>query len=233
MKRLVYCIFDGNSGKTAAAPGTFHIGASNGLVAVVAGEEAPETPPDTASLLAFAGVVQAVHVSHDVIPLRYGCVMASEEAVVRLLEENGQGYAALLDGLHGMSEMGIRLLCQSADPAPSVAPLSPGAGYLASLRARHGLIGNGFIGKGPGNVPVLEHVEAADRIAALLAENFTAQRREYAPANGNGTLVSLYFLVPRAGTCQFMEKAREFSLSGTKILVSGPWPPYNFATFDA
>ena len=79
MKRLIYCIFDGNGGQAAAAPGTFHIGAPNGLVAVVAGEEVPETPPDTASLLAFAGVVQAMHVSHDVIPLRYGCVVESEE----------------------------------------------------------------------------------------------------------------------------------------------------------
>jgi hypothetical protein len=221
MKHLVYCIFDGNSGQAAAAPGTFHIGASNGLVAVVACEAAPDSPPDTDSLLAFAGVVQAMHVSHDVIPLRYGCVMASEESVVRLLEENGQAYAALLAGLNGMSEMGVRLLCQSAAPAPSVS--SPGAGYLASMRARHG----------SGSVPVREHVEAADRITALLAESFTAQRREYASAAGNGALVSLYFLVPRAGTLRFMEKAREFSLSGTKILVSGPWPPYNFATFDA
>lgn len=223
MKRLVYCIFDGNSGQAAAAPGTSHIEASNGLVAVVACEATPDSPPDTASLLAFAGVVQAMHVSHDVIPLRYGCMMASEESVVRLLEENGQGYAALLHGLHGMSEMGIRLLCESADPARTGTSLSPGAGYLASLRARHG----------SGTVPVPVHVEAADRVAALLAENFTLQRREYAPAAGNRTLVSLYFLVPRAGTCQFMEKARTFSLSDTKILVSGPWPPYNFATLDA
>jgi hypothetical protein len=228
MKRLVYCIFDGSSGQASPVPGTFHIGASNGLVAVVAGAAVPETPPDTASLLAFAGVVQAMHVSHDVIPLRYGCVMASEDSVVRLLEENGQGYAALLDGLHGMSEMGIRLLCQSADNVPPVSSLSPGAGYLASMRSRHG-----FIGTRPGNAPVLEHVAAADRITALLAENFTAQRREYAPADGNGALVSLYFLVPRAGAHEFMEKARALSFSGIKILVSGPWPPYNFATFDA
>jgi gas vesicle protein GvpL/GvpF len=76
-------------------------------------------------------------------------------------------------------------------------------------------------------------VEAADRIAALLAENFTLQRREYAPAAGNRTLVSLYFLVPRAGTLQFREKARAFSSCDIKILVSGPWPPYNFATLDA
>jgi hypothetical protein len=127
-----------------------------------------------------------------------------------------------------MSEMGIRLLCQSGDSAPSVSSSSPGAGYLASVRARHGLSG-----KRPGNVPVPEHVEAADRLAALLAENFTAQRREYAAATGDGTLVSLYFLVPRAGTFRFMEKAREFYSAGVKILVSGPWPPYNFATLDA
>ena len=54
--------------------------------------------------------------------------MASEEAVVQLLEENGPHYAALLRTLHGMTEMGIRLLVPVAEPSASAAPLSPGAG---------------------------------------------------------------------------------------------------------
>ena len=45
-----------------------------------------------------------------VIPLRYGCVMESESAVIRLLEDHRQEYEALLARLTGMTEMGIRVL---------------------------------------------------------------------------------------------------------------------------
>src|SRR2546425_4228199 len=37
---------------------------------------------------------------------RYGCVMESESAVIRLLEEHHKEYEALLNRLPGMTEMG-------------------------------------------------------------------------------------------------------------------------------
>ena len=224
MKPLLCCILDGGildgrAGKPPAPPGTYRVAAPNGLIAIALDTPpADETSPNTAELLAFAEVIRTFHASHDVIPLRYGCVMASKEAVVRLLEENGPHYAALLRTLHGMTEMGIRLLVPVAEPAASAAPLSPGAGYLASARARHG----------SGAAPSPRHVKAADAVSALLEGAFIAERREYSSTAG-GALVSLYYLVPRSGAGQFMEKARAISLPEVKILLSGPWPPYNFA----
>ena len=52
-------------------------------------------------LLAYERVVEAIHAKQAVIPLRYGCVMESESAVIRYLEDHRQEYEALLTGYSG------------------------------------------------------------------------------------------------------------------------------------
>ena len=59
------------------------------------------SPPSVSSLLAYERVVEAIHARQAVIPLRYGCVMESESAVIRLLEDHRQEYEALLARLLG------------------------------------------------------------------------------------------------------------------------------------
>jgi hypothetical protein len=73
-----------------------------------------------------------------------------------------------------------------------------------------------------------EEAQLADRIVGLLSGCSTEQRREVSPSS-QGRLVSLYFLTPKTCAEQFREKARQIDPpSGAKLLLSGPWPPYNF-----
>ena len=221
MKRLVYCIFRQDGASYAPEPGTCHVAAANGLAAVVSQTE--PAPPDIWSLLGFERVVEAMHAEQDVIPLRYGCVIESDAAVVRLLEDHRQEYKRLLERLFGMTEMGIRLLCPARPETPLRSPLSPGAQHLAALRDRHHLR----------SVPVTEETELADRVAGLLAGCYAEQRRESTNAAGGGRLLSLYFLTPRRDVKLFRERARLITLAGIGILRSGPWPPWNFAMPEA
>ncbi len=191
---------------------------SYGLDAVVSGVEEPTSAPKVSSLLAYESVVGAIHARRTVIPLRYGCLMESEREIVLLLQDHRQHYEALLGRLHGMTEMGIRFL-RPASAVPFLGlPPSPGAAYLASLRNRYNLQ----------DTLAPEEIKLADRIAGLLASGSTDQRREIS-SSGQGRLLSLYFLIPKSRTEEFRKKAREISPSpGVKLLLSGPWPPYNF-----
>ena len=184
MKYLLYCIVQRDLDGPPPASGLCLV-AAQGLAAVVS--QVPETvaAPGVPTLLAFAGVVKAIHAAQAVIPLRYGCVLESEAAIIRLLEAQREEYEALFERLRGMTEMGIRVLCQAR---PVVLPrpvLSPGAAHLASLRKRY-----------------------------------------HSP---EGHLLSLYFLIARTEVECFRNKARQISLpDDTRLLQSGPWPPYNF-----
>ena len=193
--------------------------AANGLAAVVSSVEEMGAPPSVASLLAYEKVVEAIHARQAVIPLRYGCVMESESAVLRLLEDHRQEYAAQLDRLLGMTEMGIRVLWPARAGVPPATPPSPGARYLASLRNRY-----------PSALPLAgEEAQLADGIIASLSDCCAEQRREVS-SSSQRRLLSLYFLTSRAGVERFRNQARQICPpSGAKILLSGPWPPYNFA----
>lgn len=217
MKYLLHCICSQDVDEPLQEPGIRAV-TSHGLAAVVSGVEEPTAAPSVSSLLEYERVIGAIHARQTVIPLRYGCLMESEEQIVRLLEDRRQEYKALLDRLRGMTEMGIRLLWPtSAAPLPDLSQ-SPGAAYLASLRNRY----NSQDALAP------EEAQLADRIADSLARWSTDLRREIS-SSGHGRMLSLYFLTPKSRSEKFRKKAREISPPpGVKLLLSGPWPPYNF-----
>jgi hypothetical protein len=216
MSYLLYGIVRQDSG--ACPPGTCFIPAHGLAAAVSAVEELPERP-SVSSLLAYERVVEAIHARQAVIPLRYGCVMENESAVLRLLEDHRQEYGAQLARLLGMTEMGIRILWPARAGVPPGVPPSPGARYLASLRNRYHTAG----------ALDEEETQLADRIAGLLAGCSTGQRREVT-CSSQRRLLSLCFLTSKTDVERFRSQARKISPpSGAKILLSGPWPPYNFA----
>ena len=145
-------------------------------------------------------MVEAIHARQAVIPLRYGCVMENESAVVRLLEDHRQEYGAQLSRLLGMTEMGIRVLWPArAGVAPAVPP-SPGAAYLASLRDRYP----------SGSALEGEETQLADRIAGLLSGCSTEQRREVSWSSQR-RLLSLYFLTSKTGVERFRTRLGNLS----------------------
>jgi hypothetical protein len=218
MKHLLYCIVEEGLDEPAPEPGT-RVVAADGLAAVVSRVEETSSAPDVSAVLAFERVVEAMHARQAVIPLRYGCLMESEAAIVRLLEANRREYGALLGRFRGMTEMGIRVLCPARPGSVPESRSSPGAAYLASLRNRYS----------SGDSLAPEEAQLADRIAGSLSGCYAEQRREILPA-GQGRLLSLYFLTPKTGVERFRDKARQTaSPGGTRWLISGPWPPYNFA----
>ena len=216
MKYLLYGIVERDL--AASPPGT-RLLAAEGLAAAVSAVEEPGPPPSVASLLAFERVVEAIHARQAVIPLRYGCVMEDESAVLGLLEDHRQEYQAQLARLPGMTEMGIRVLWPARAEVLPGHLLSPGARYLASLRNRY-----------PSAPPLAgEEAQLADGIIASLSDCSAEQRRE-ASSSSQRRLLSLYFLTPKSGVERFRSEARRICPpSGAKLLLSGPWPPYNFA----
>ena len=218
MKYLLYCIVRQGTNEPILQPG-IDVVAAHGLMAVVARGEETSWAPTVSSVLAFEKVVETIYARQPAVPVRYGCLMESEIAILRLLEDHHGEYEALLDRLGDMTEMGIRVLCPARAMLFPRSSLSPGAAYLASLRKRYSCEDN----------LSSEEAELADRFSDLLSGCYTEQRREISTAD-QGRLLSLYFLTPKTAVEQFRNQARLICPpAGTKLLFSGPWPPYNFA----
>ena len=228
MKHLLHCVFR----HTADEPpegcgGEVFVVAGHGLAAAASRMQDGDAVPDVSRLLAYQKVIEAFHASRAVIPMRYGCFLESESAIVRLLEDHREEYETLLCQLEGMAEMGIRVLLKTRQwPPPweeEVIPSAPGAAYFAMLRKRHA--------SSDGLTP--DEGRLAEQISSSLCGFYDRLRTEASTAAA-GRLLSLYFLTPKTSVGNFRDRVRQMHFpEGTKLLLSGPWPPYNFVSSPA
>lgn len=227
MTYLVYCIM--RAGQTGGGPVTGMGGTAvsfvtaHGLSAAVSEFAAGVSAPPVADLLAYGRVVDELHGRQAVIPLRYGCFLEGVPAILRVLEERKLPYDTLLAELDGHVEMGIRILLpgQGAAPAPVVPPVD-GSRYLAMRKAHYR----------EQEQEVRHHEDLLHGYIQAFAGLHDQHRTETATRNG-AVVLSAYFLILQSRITQFRETFRHVAgRAGAKALLSGPWPPYNFAAPD-
>jgi hypothetical protein len=225
-----------------------------GLCAAVSEIAQPELAPDIPRITAYKDIVDSFHRNpavRGIIPMRYGLIFDNESDVLCLLEKKGEQYDALLKELDGCVEMGIRVLisdrCKPIEGSnkkdkviESETPVSERSGrdYLRARRAHYeqeerftketeGVIDqcrNAFSGlfvKCKSETPYSPDPQTATFPVQSLFR--LSHSRPSPPA------VSLCFLVPRKSLESFRQTFRHMVCRNTwKILLSGPWPPYNF-----
>ena len=225
MTLLVYCIMngpaDGGGVLTGAKGGEVSFVECGGLCAAVGEMPSQDGAPPVSDLLAYARVVEALHRRRAVIPMRYGCFLDGAPELRRLLKEKESQYKTLLKELEGHVEMGIRILLpERAEKPPKGAQPVTGRGYLAARKAYYGLSED----------VSRHHKMLLDRYNQAFS-GLCSKLRTEADERGDRAVVSLYYLTPESAVGPFREAfARAVPAEGAKTFVSGPWPPYNFAT---
>lgn len=168
------------------------------------------------TVLAFGNVIERIHRRTTIIPVRYGTLLPDEAAVTERLSVAADHYRGLLAELEGCEEMGIRLpMAKPTIDSHPIRPAASGRDYLQSLRRKYS---------------ATEQAEnAAAALDAALAGLYRKQRAEAGLFNGEPMYLASY-LVPRDRLDAFLRKLDELADCGNfKGLISGPWPPYNFA----
>jgi hypothetical protein len=234
MSCLLYCIFRSPAEPRAGMPPgvggkPVFVLAQNGLSAGLSELAESDLVPDISHILAYEAVVEHLYRDLTVIPVRYGCQLEHTSEARGWLERHHDEYAALLDELEGLGEMGIHVLLDASrvateNDAPPTAPHSfplpcnSGAAYLAAKRQR-------YLG--------LDRLARHERLLVeelwdFLADLYVRRKLEFSDSH-RSRLLSLYFLVPRASVESFRCAARHLRpKESIKLLLSGPWPPYNF-----
>jgi hypothetical protein len=235
MSCLVYCILSSHGAWPPRFPAGVDgcpvtlveakgLGAAVSLgVAGAAGES-----PGISRLLAYERVVETFDRQGAVLPMRYGCVLAGEAEVKALLGENHRCYGAALKELEGRTELGVRIALEEGRTGaqkrgrPSV-PLSSGGKDYLNQRRRHYAAADGSSRR---------RKAAGERCRAALAGLFVRCKAEGPTAAHplfNRPLLSLYFLVEREKVEAFVQAFHTLAQKvEEKMLLSGPWPPYNF-----
>ena len=198
-----------------------------GLRAAISSIGPPDLTPSIARVLAHWRVVEALHGDRAVLPMRYGCLFEEEPRVVELLRVHGAEYATILRGLDGCVEMGVRVLLPTGSSSPRSQSDSgieevSGHAYLTGRTARYA------------------REDAAAGAAAVVMAGLRAglgalaeRTRTDSGVMAEGGPASIYFLVKRTAVESFRRKFREVEhAEPARLLLSGPWPPYNFVAPD-
>jgi len=224
---------------------------NDGLSATVSKIQHPHISYNISRLLAYKQVIEAFHndpAVTGIIPMRYGCLFKERSQVIQTLKKCRVKYISLLKELEGCVEMGIRILIsdrrmrnaeyesqklrtpQSALRNPQ--SVAPGKAYLSARKAN-------YAQEEKFNKQVEQVIE---RCRALFSGLFVKWKTEV-PSIANfqfsirnpqsaihNPFPSIYFLIPRESIAAFRRAFRQLSKNETaRLLLSGPWPPYNFA----
>ncbi len=179
--------------------------------------------PDRETLQTYGRVIEWCHNRYTAIPFRFGYLLPDASQVERLLTERRTHYEALLQGLQGCVEMGVRIFL----------PWEPPAGPSEADRAANAASGLAYLNARKRSFAWEDREEReAERLAEKVCLALTGlYRRHCRESRGlsQGRLLSMYFLVPRPAQGAFREAARGLSAPDpAAVLLSGPWPPYNF-----
>ena len=195
-----------------------------GPVSAVIGRVVQPPEPAAPSLRAHDDVVRRLAARfRAVLPARFGSMAPDDEALRTALAERTEEYTASLERVRGREQMTVRVfVAEGADGQPARAAeadsadpaAGPGARYLTA-RARQG---------GAAGVPGLQAM--LDRLAPLVAAQIV-ERHEAAPL-----VASVYHLVERDSSARYREALREAASAAPqlRVVASGPWPPYAFAS---
>ncbi len=165
-------------------------------------------------------------------------MVSQESQIIKHLEKHDPQYQVLLRELEGCVELGLRVLLPEAsltadspgdagggrevgEAPPPTGAITPhlGLAYLTARKA-HYAAQDRWTG---------EYRRAADRCLAQFAGLFVKSKTE-APSS-RLPLLSLYFLVLRPQVAAFRQRFRRLTeTESARLLLSGPWPPYNFVT---
>ena len=213
--------------------------ANGGLSVALSQIGRADLDPDIPRVRAYEQVVLSYHRRGVVVPMRYGCVVEQESQAIQLLEEHGPKYEALLQELDGCVEMGLRVLLPSGPwaavipggpeasrevagpcpPDPAAAADRLGLTYLTARKAHYASQDRW----------TTEYRQAAERCREQFTGLYVKCTTE-APSP-RLPLLSLYFLVPGSAVESFRQAFRQLTeTEPARLLLSGPWPPYNFVT---
>ena len=215
----------------------------HGLCAAVSEMAAAEGAPPVSELLVYSKVVEDLHRLQAVVPMRYGCFLNGIKAIRNALKERRRQYETLLAELEGHVEMGIRILLPEKEWRPRQEETMKGRDALSTARTtaqpkdEQPVDGRAYLALRKVHYHMQdETLQGRQALIDRYIQAFSglyARHRTESDTKNNVVILSLYFLTPENKVNRFRET---FGLvaenKDAKVMLTGPWPPYNFVTTD-
>ncbi len=197
-----------------------------GLRAVYSRLAPQPAAPDLEQFQTFYEVIERLHARYDILPLRWGQVFPDPQALTRAIAADADLYLRRLARLAGATGIGIRLLPADGRSQPEDtsrhSPGSRGRAFLEQRRARYGMDATGQAQRR--RVEETCHASFAGLFRELKGETVQA------PVADPQAMILVPFLTPRTLVERFRQTYADLQpFEDGWMLLTGPWPPFNFA----
>jgi hypothetical protein len=182
-----------------------------GLAAVYSRHRSFRPRPLPKLVFGHERVVEAIMAGGAVLPLRFGTQLEREGELEEVLSARHDELRRSLERVRGKVELAVRIFAERARPGRGMME-STGRGYLLARVDAHRRY---------------EHV-SREVHAALVPLSAASRVRQ--PRSPQAILAAAY-LVESDQVDHFRRQADRLGCRhlGTQIMLTGPWPPYNFA----
>ena len=205
------------------------------ISAVVCPKISPGLASGRSEALAYAGVIETLSEHFPLLPMRYGSVMESEEAILGMIQRNYPEMKRNLQWVEDKFEFGLKVFCDSAKIRSEIREKSEAALLIhpPANPSKPASVFREYV-----NAKLLEHrleemmVNYVDSIIAEIKDCFSLLN---AAANFKKTLseailIDAVFLVERQRKNDLVSAIRllQEKYPGLNLMLTGPWPPYSF-----
>ena len=205
------------------------------ITAVVGDIDKRSIVADSSKALVFAGVIEDLWQQFTLLPMRFGSVVESADAVLKMLERNLSGIRANLKSIENKLEFGLKVFCDSVklkaeliekskpetshtiNPVPETT-VSVFRDYVNKKLEAHRL-----------EELLLTHVDSviADITGQCDLLNIVCKTRKMLSET---TIIDAVFLLEKSRKDPLIHHLEELKTqySGLNFVLTGPWPPYSF-----
>lgn len=200
-----------------------------GLTALVSDIRPDSLASTTDQVVSHGDVVKrAWGIGGSVIPCRFGTILATPQELRSFLKHHYSGIQECLNKLTGRVEVGVKALFDDRPMVKEPRIMRPGGlpdgeRYLLEKRGQY-----------KGAEQWRKKAEEFSRALNLTTGSLWVDMKVEKRLTDKGLVLSFCYLLDREKLSSFREaylKLRK-QWAGTKLLYSGPWPPYSFASID-
>jgi len=156
------------------------------------------------------------------VPLRFGTVYRSEDGVRAMLAERGDELRDTIERLRGRVELGVKAFLRERVQDDEPPPASGRDYLLQKQRAR--------AAASDAEGDAIESVRGLHARLAALADDARANPPQHPELSGRRErmLLNGAYLVAAEQQAAFAQAVDEHSDDRLELVLTGPWPPYNF-----
>ena len=205
------------------------------ITAVVGDAKRADLIADKSNAIEYAGVIETLAQQFTLLPVRFGSVMESAEAIIKMLEKNYNEIRHNLQKVENKYEFGLKVFCDSKklkselrtkSEADTQTPEKSATGIKNSVYKE-------YIDK-----KLKEHrleelmIAYVDSVIAKITGDLDRLNtiNKFKKMSSDTNIIDVVFLLDKERKEALIYVTEDFKnqYPGLNFVLTGPWPPYNF-----